>query len=664
MSSKLQELENAFSRSPSMATCVALCSCYLERKQLLEAMVVCRKGVKLEPDNPKGKALLAEIYRRQGKPSRAREIALAQIQEGVPCAETYGVLARISLEQGMSEEAVEAFQSALELDPGYADALEALAELREGAAPGADLEEAGAQAPHSVGARPGYQSIDEVFSSQALGFEAGAVEAPGALHAGEVSGRGSLRNTASIAGGLFLLTAVLIVGLQQSALTARQVEENLELLVKTIEPDTYSAYQEGLVFAEAIEVLDPGNATLAGITSYTQAVLGGDHGVEGALARASALVGAVPLEALSVPYGRAAWAQLRRHGGASEEVGRFLLPKIQAGGVGPFEVLEAFLATWAAEPGGEEVVSLRARLLESVTFQTRVHHQLGWYFFKVGDWRRALTAFDKVLNNSHDHIGGMLGKALVLLSLGSGAGREGARNLLRAAQSRSAELESPHWNALSRWVLADVNAHDKDSASRSASETERRSLLKEHPLALFAYREGRIQWERGDTASAMEHYRRAARQDPAAIHYTRALVKACVGLGEHSEALEVVNAAVKRGVADLELQVMVVELQLEQGLEVEWARLDSRARADDVEVVAKARWLQARGFRSSGDAAHSAEFLEEYLESMPRSVSRSQQASLWCELGNAYGELGRSQESRAAYELGVEAHPGRQECKR
>ena len=124
------------------------------------------------------------------------------------------------------------------------------------------------------------------------------------------------------------------------------------------------------------------------------------------------------------------------------------------------------------------------------------------------------------------------------------------------------------------------------------------------------------------------------------------------------------DAAVQRGVADLELQVMAVELQLKQGLEVEWERLDSSARADDVEVLATARWLRARGFRSRGDAAHAAEFLEEYLESMPRSVSRSRQASLWCELGSAYGEMGRREEAAAAYELGVETDSGTRGCKR
>ena len=213
-----------------------------------------------------------------------------------------------------------------------------------------------------------------------------------------------------------------------------------------------------------------------------------------------------------------------------------------------------------------------------------------------------------------------------------------------------------------RWVQADVNAHASESASRRASEASRRALLQEHPLALFAYREGRIQWERGDTASALGHYRSAAQQEPGSIHYTRALVKACVGLGEHGEALEVVNAAVKRGIVDLELQVMVVELQLEEGLEVEWERLNTSAQGDAVEVAAKARWLQARGFLSRGDADDAVEFLEGYLEAMPRSVSRSRQASLWCELGKAYGELGREEESRAAYELGAETDPGRQRC--
>ena len=107
MSSSLRELESAFSRSPSLESCLDLGRFYLEHDQLMEAMVVCKKGLKLSSNHPQAQALLAEIYLGQGKDAKAFELANSLASES-SCAEAASVLGKIAEKKGDSEGAIEA----------------------------------------------------------------------------------------------------------------------------------------------------------------------------------------------------------------------------------------------------------------------------------------------------------------------------------------------------------------------------------------------------------------------------------------------------------------------------------------------------------------------------------------------------------------------------
>src|SRR5512145_1263782 len=70
---ELAKLEHAFATEPGSDAYRPLTEAYLAMSRFMEAMVVCKKGVKAHPDDPAAKVLLAKVYADQGKDRKALE---------------------------------------------------------------------------------------------------------------------------------------------------------------------------------------------------------------------------------------------------------------------------------------------------------------------------------------------------------------------------------------------------------------------------------------------------------------------------------------------------------------------------------------------------------------------------------------------------------------
>src|SRR5512141_282963 len=70
---EISALEHAFASDPSSEAFRPLTEAYLGAGRFMEAMVVCKKGVKAHPDDPAPKVLLARVYAEQGKDRKALE---------------------------------------------------------------------------------------------------------------------------------------------------------------------------------------------------------------------------------------------------------------------------------------------------------------------------------------------------------------------------------------------------------------------------------------------------------------------------------------------------------------------------------------------------------------------------------------------------------------
>lgn len=70
---ELAKLEHAFATDPGSEAYKPLAEAYLAMGRFMEAMVVCKKGVKAHPATPDPRVLLARVYAEQGKDKKALE---------------------------------------------------------------------------------------------------------------------------------------------------------------------------------------------------------------------------------------------------------------------------------------------------------------------------------------------------------------------------------------------------------------------------------------------------------------------------------------------------------------------------------------------------------------------------------------------------------------
>src|SRR5215472_14635124 len=70
---ELAKLEHAFASDPGSDAYKPLAEAYLGMGRFMEAMVVCKKGVKAHPSVADPRLLLARVYAEQGKDKKALE---------------------------------------------------------------------------------------------------------------------------------------------------------------------------------------------------------------------------------------------------------------------------------------------------------------------------------------------------------------------------------------------------------------------------------------------------------------------------------------------------------------------------------------------------------------------------------------------------------------
>lgn len=116
------ELELAFAQNPESMAYVDLCLAYIEQARFMEAMVVCKKGIKAHPDSAKARILLARVYAAQKKYKRALqeldELAAAKPNE----AGVYVARGKLKAESGDEPGAIEDLKKAIDLDKNVEEA--------------------------------------------------------------------------------------------------------------------------------------------------------------------------------------------------------------------------------------------------------------------------------------------------------------------------------------------------------------------------------------------------------------------------------------------------------------------------------------------------------------------------------------------------------------
>src|SRR5512133_3050188 len=120
---ELTALEHAFASDPTSDAFRPLAEAYLALGRFMEAMVVCKKGVKAHPDDPSPRVLLARVYADQGKDRKALEELQAVLQTWPAFAAANRMAGVLHLRLGDRDAGVAALRRALEASPGDAETI-------------------------------------------------------------------------------------------------------------------------------------------------------------------------------------------------------------------------------------------------------------------------------------------------------------------------------------------------------------------------------------------------------------------------------------------------------------------------------------------------------------------------------------------------------------
>jgi tetratricopeptide (TPR) repeat protein len=123
---ELTKLEHAFATDPVSEAYKPLAEAYLGMGRFMEAMVVCKKGVKAHPNRPDPRILLARVYADQGKDKKAVEELTAAMQIAPTDKGVLRMMGALQLKTGEADAGKANLLKAFEADPSDAETLEAM----------------------------------------------------------------------------------------------------------------------------------------------------------------------------------------------------------------------------------------------------------------------------------------------------------------------------------------------------------------------------------------------------------------------------------------------------------------------------------------------------------------------------------------------------------
>jgi len=114
---ELAKLESAFNSDPGSDAYRPLAEAYLAAGRFMEAMVVCKKGVKAHPNRPDARLLLARVYSEQGKDKKALDELQGAIGVAPNDRAVLRALADVQMRSGDAASGKATLQKVWDLDP-------------------------------------------------------------------------------------------------------------------------------------------------------------------------------------------------------------------------------------------------------------------------------------------------------------------------------------------------------------------------------------------------------------------------------------------------------------------------------------------------------------------------------------------------------------------
>ncbi|ATB49534.1 tetratricopeptide repeat protein [Corallococcus macrosporus] len=316
---ELAKLEHAFASDPSSAAYKPLAEAYLSMGRFMEAMVVCKKGVKAHPNAADPRLLLARVYAEQGKDKKALEEALGALQVQPDDKVALRMAGALQLKTGEAEPGKANLLKAYTADPGDPDTVTLLQQHKiEPPRPAAPAPAAAPAAP--APAAPGPSATQQSAASLSSGAATAATEAPAPKPAAakpapaaraeaprpapqprrpqvvveevdedEDDEPVSRRRASSGGNGSKMVTLGLLVAIPLFAIgygwysanarqKSRELKKSLDAASELLKHDSFDSYKKAVEAADQALEVDSDSAVAHGYLAYAWAIRWGEHG--------------------------------------------------------------------------------------------------------------------------------------------------------------------------------------------------------------------------------------------------------------------------------------------------------------------------------------------------------------------------------------------------
>jgi tetratricopeptide (TPR) repeat protein len=686
---ELAALEHAFAKDPNSDAYRPLTEAYLAMGRFMEAMVVCKKGVKAHPDDSAPRVLLARIYAAQGKDRKALDELAAALATRPADAAANRMAGLLQLKLGEKDLGIAALRKAWESAPDDAETLEAMKTwglsfaapappppppAAESATPTIaptvhspspsprEREPGPASAPASaeeVQVAPSVAAPQEEPSrGTAATPQPGPAPARNTAYSEELASRyGTKEYTLEhpVGGGRrkhhralvataalgVVFAAVLGAWFAVSSMRKARAVEIDRLLRQTrelLEKDSYASYKEAAKLCERILDRDPDSLGGHAYLAYIDAIRWGEHGEsEGLRDDARKHLEAVTRGGRGHSHAYAATAYLAFHGGdASGAIAA--LKKVMAGPEGASSLLHGVLGVLEMQSGDldgarQDLTMARQNAPGDVRITQMLAEQ--WRRRGQGYEVQASALYDTALTRlAPDHVPSLLGKAQLLLE--GGRPDEASKRIARVLEMGPGA--SPRQVAVAHALRGSVlHAQGKKEEGDAA---EQQALALDPSNGEIHDLVGRRKLRGGDVNGAVESLQKAIHLDRARLSYYVDLANALMqrpGSGAR-QAVAALEKASER-VANARVTKLLGDAYRTDG-DLERARAAYERAIGQEKRYPEARVALARVYRDRKDYGKALEELDRAAKEFAETTTGG--ASL------AYVEIAYTEEARGA----------------
>jgi len=696
---ELAKLESAFNSDPGSDAYRPLAEAYLAAGRFMEAMVVCKKGVKAHPNRPDPRLLLARVYSEQGKDKKALDelqgaLGVAPADRGVLRA-----LADVQMRSGDAAAGKATLQKVWDLDPKDPETAAAFTQWKiempkppappePPPAPAAGLQRGAAPRLGEVSAGAGpAQMAQRTRSINGMPVQRTApprVDFDDDIAVPQTKKGHATRFIISVVAAIAIIGGWYGWG-QWRASRDIKLKKALKEASEQLRHDSFASYKKATDAATAALDIDANSALAHGYLAYAYAIRWGEHG-DGDDARRFAeehLASVRRLNDQDSRFADSAEALLAAYSGRSTQALASLESKVKAldekGQVSAFLYLTQGIIQMQLGDLERARDSLE-KAQAAAPSDPRVYAALGTLHRRRGDANAADQNYGFALRYERDHPESLLGRALLALDADNAtrfpAAATNLKKLLDAdpppsprqlavAHLARALLATRVQVALASLPpdvgrkLADATGIPADRAAASAlaaKEDEEGFALDRNNPELHLLRGKRLLVE-GQTDAAVREMREAVKVDPsraqAYVDLARALMQKPEGATAAQEAL---TTAIRTMGESPRLMVMLGQVYYRQGRLDDAIAQYGKALSDPKSKNPEARLQLGMVYREKKDYPKSADQLTRASQEFIGQSSRIAEALT--ELGRTYEAQGDRTRADDSFRRALETDPG------